>query len=361
MPGPASLQRVLVRENVPLAPLTTLGLGGPAGRLVSAYGSEELVSVVRSADQLSQPLLVLGGGSNLVVADEGFRGTVVRVGTHGLSVRRDGDDVLVDASAGESWEHLVARCVEEDLAGVECLAGIPGLVGATPVQNVGAYGQELAQVVEVVRAYDRRAGECRTLSPKECAFGYRTSAFKAEPGRYVVLSVVLRLATGPESGPVRYSELARLLGVELGRRAPLTEVRDAVIRLRRAKGMVLDPEDTDTRSAGSFFTNPLLDVEAAAVLRERLRAVGTPGPPEYADASGRVKVSAAWLIEQAGYRPGYGAGPVGISGKHSLALVHRGGGTTGQLLELAREVREGVRSRFGVLLEAEPVLVGQAL
>ena len=342
---------MLERTDVPLAPLTTLGLGGPAARLITVYDEGELVSAVR---EVEGPLLVLGGGSNVVLPDEGLAGTVVRIATHGLRVTRDGAHVLVEAAAGEDWDRLVALCVSEGLVGVECLAGIPGLVGGTPVQNVGAYGQEVAQTVVGVRAYDRQAGEVVTLT--DCGFAYRWSRFKAEPDRWVVLAVTYRLVEEPLGAPISYPELARALDVELGTQVAAGDVRAAVLSLRRGKGMVLDDADPDTRSAGSFFTNPLLDDGQLAALRAR-----GAEPPTYPDASGRVKVPAAWLIEQAGFGKGHFDGPVGISTKHTLALVNRGGGTTADLLRVARAVRDGVRERFGVELLPEPVLVGATL
>jgi len=346
---------VLVREQAPLAPLTTLGLGGPAARLVTAYDEDEVVSTVTTAGRT--PLLVLGGGSNLVVADEGFDGIVVQVASHGLAATRDGDDVLLTAQAGEDWDALVAHAVHEGLTGLEALSGIPGRVGATPVQNVGAYGADVSQTVERVRALDRTSRRVVELSGKQCAFGYRASRFKADPERWVVLAVTFRLGAGPLGAPVRYAELARQLGVELEGQAPPAQVRSAVLRLRRGKGMVVDPDDPDSRSAGSFFTNPVLDGDEVVALSGRLGGVDVPGHPE---ARGRTKVSAAWLIEHAGFAKGHGRGPVGLSHKHVLALVHRGGGSTAQLLEVAREVRDGVRDRLGVTLVPEPVLVGGA-
>ena len=336
---------MLVRSSVDLAPFTTLHLGGPAARLVTAYDEDEVVEAVRTAEG---PLLVLGGGSNVVLPDEGVDGTVVRIASHGVHVRDDGDAVLVEAAAGEDWDALVERCVTDRLAGIECLSGIPGLVGGTPVQNVGAYGQEVAQTVVSVRAYDRRADRVEELT--DLGFAYRWSRFKADPERWVVLAVTYRLSPDVLSRPLRYPELARALGTDVGEQAPLEHVRDAVLRLRRGKGMVLDPTDPDTRSAGSFFTNPLLD--AAQV---------PAGAPAYPEPDGRVKVSAAWLIEQAGFGKGAFDGPVGISSKHTLALVNRGGGTTEDLLRVARAVRDGVRERFGIELVPEPVLVGTTL
>jgi UDP-N-acetylmuramate dehydrogenase len=348
---------VLERSDVPLAPLTTLRLGGPARRLVTAYDEAELVDAVRTADAAGEPLLVLGGGSNVVLPDEGFDGTVVRVLVRGLSARRDGERVLIDAAAGEEWEPFVASCVADRLVGVEALSGIPGLVGAAPVQNVGAYGQETAQTAVAVRAWDRRAGEVVALTRDQCRFSYRHSVLKAEPGRYVVLAVQWSLGEGGLSAPVRYAELARRLGVEVGERAPLADVRAAVLELRRGKGMVLDAADPDSRSAGSFFTNPVLDPEDFAALRARVDGE----PPAFPEPDGRVKTSAAWLIERAGFARGDFDGPAGISTKHVLALVNRGGATTADLLRVARAVRDGVRDRLGVELVPEPLLVGQTL
>jgi UDP-N-acetylmuramate dehydrogenase len=342
---------------VRLSDLTTLHLGGPAGRYLEAAGEQALIDAVTQADRAGEPLLVLAGGSNLVVADEGFPGTVVRIATRGVT--REG--AALEVAAGEPWDPLVADCAAGGLAGVECLAGIPGSVGATPIQNVGAYGQEVAETISAVRVLDRADGAVRTLGPGDCGFTYRSSAFKREPGRWVVLAVSFALEASERSTPIRYPELARALGVEVGGRAPLAEVREAVLALRRGKGMVLDPDDADTVSAGSFFTNPVLDAEAFAALRARAAQRLGPDapPPAWPDADGHVKTSAAWLIERAGFHRGHG-NPQGIaiSGKHTLALTNRGAGTTAELLALAREIAGGVRDAFGVALVPEPVLVG---
>src|SRR5690606_13647567 len=325
-----------------LAPYTTLGLGGPASDFAQADSAEHLVSLIAEADREARPTLILGGGSNLVVSDAGFDGLVVRVATKGVSVSRDGEQVLVTVEAGEDWDPLVARAVAEGWSGIECMSGIPGLVGSTPIQNVGAYGQEVAQTVRCVRAYDRRTRGVEDLEARQCGFAYRTSMFKRDPSRYVVLSVTYALELGELSGPIAYQELAARLGVEQGARVPLAEAREAVLQLRRAKGMVLEPADPDTRSAGSFFTNPILTAEEA----ERL-AVVAPGHPRWDLPDGTVKVPAAWLIEQAGFGKGYARGPVRISSKHTLALTNpEGRGTTEDLLALAREVRDGVREKF---------------
>ena len=339
------------QTGVALSAYTTLGLGGPAERMVTAYDEDEIVAALRAA---SEPVLVLGGGSNLVVADVGFPGTVVRIASQGRTATLDAYGVRVEVAAGEDWGELVSWCAAEQLAGVECLAGIPGLVGATPIQNVGAYGQDVSETVVSVRVYDRKTAEVRTID--DCRFAYRSSRFKAEAPRWVVLSVTYRLARSSESRPVRYSELAATLGVDVGQRAPLADVRDAVLSLRRRKGMVLDPEDVDTRSAGSFFTNPLLSPGQLDALRAR-----GAEPPCYPEPDGRMKVPAAWLIEQAGFGKGDFDGPVGISSKHALALINRGGARTEDLVRVARTIRDGVREQLGVDLVPEPVLVGVTL
>lgn len=340
-------------SGVRLAPYTTVGLGGPAEAFVTAGSAEEIVELVAAADRAGEPVLVLGGGSNLVVSDEGFDGLVVRVASRGIEV--DGDRVTVQA--GEDWDALVARTVAEGRSGIECLSGIPGLVGSTPIQNVGAYGQEVSQTITGVRVYDRKSGEVSDLAAGECGFAYRHSAFKEEAGRYVVLAVTYGLAEDGLSGPVAYRELAARLDVALGERVPLSQARAAVLELRRGKGMVLDPDDPDSRSAGSFFTNPLLTAGEAAELE--LRA---PGFPRWDMPDGSVKVPAAWLIENAGFPKGYRRGPARISTKHTLAMTNpEMAATTADLLDLAREVRDGVLEKFGVTLVNEPVIVGTHL
>ncbi|MBI2244719.1 MAG: UDP-N-acetylmuramate dehydrogenase [Nocardioides sp.] len=334
-----------------LADHTTLRLGGPAGRWVRATSEDELVAAVSEADGAGEPVLVLGGGSNLVVSDGGFPGTVVEVATRGVVPDvEDGAScggVLVTVAAGETWDDLVALAVEREWSGIEALSGIPGSVGATPIQNVGAYGQEVAQTIASVRVWDRTLRGVRTFAGADCGFGYRTSRFKQDPGRHVVLSVTFQFRQGSLGAPVTYAELARAVGVEVGQRAPSAEVRRAVLSLRSGKGMVLDPADHDTWSAGSFFTNPVVPADAVP-----------DGAPAWPQPDGRVKTSAAWLIEQAGFGKGYGAGPARLSGKHTLALTNRGSATTADLLQLAREVRDGVEARFGIRLVNEPVLVG---
>ena len=339
------------RHGVELAGLTTLRIGGPAGHYFEADSEQTLIAAVRDAEGHGEQLLILGGGSNLVVADEGYPGTVVRVGLRGLTVR----DGLLSAAAGEVWDAVVARSVDEGLAGIECLSGIPGLAGATPIQNVGAYGQDVSQTVVLVEAYDRAGGAMAVLDRADCAFSYRHSAFKGDP-RYVVTSVHFQLEDlGGLSKPVMFRDVADALGIEVGGQAPLAEVRAAVLAQRRKRGMLLDEGDHDTWSAGSFFTNPVLSPEQHAAFEER---AGEQRPAAWPEPDGRVKISAAWLIEHAGFGKGYGAGPVTLSTKHTLALTNRGGATAADLLKLAAEVRDGVAARFGVALVPEPVFAG---
>ena len=342
---------------------TSLRLGGPAGRWVEATTEEELVAAVDAADQQGEPVLVLGGGSNLVVADDGFPGTVVHVATRGVvpDVDDSGDPscsgATVTVAAGESWDDVVAQAVDRGWVGVEALSGIPGSVGATPIQNVGAYGQDVSQTVARVRVWDRKLRGIRTFAASECQFGYRSSRFKADPGRHLVLDVTFQFRQGTLGAPVAYAELARTLGVAEGVRAPMADVRAAVLDLRRGKGMVLDADDHDTWSAGSFFTNPFLTPDQAAALPD--------DAPRWEQPDGTLKSSAAWLIERAGFGKGYTSAAAGervaLSTKHTLALTNRGDATTDELLTLAREVRDGVRDRFGVTLVNEPVTVGCSL
>ena len=286
----------------------------------------------------------------MVIGDAGFPGIVLLLRTRGFRVvDRDAGGVLVRVAAGEPWDALVADMVANGWSGLECLSGIPGSAGATPIQNVGAYGQEVAHTIVAVHVYDRVTGDVRTMTPEECGFGYRSSVFK-HSDRWVVLEVDFRLAVHAESAPIRYAELARQLGVRVGDRVPLDRARETVLELRAGKGMVLDADDRDTWSVGSFFTNPVLP----ALPREDM--------PHWPDSAGKVKIPAAWLIEHAGFHKGFTRGDgVAISSKHTLALTHRGGGSTTALLDLAREIRDGVQDRFGVTLYPEPVLVNCAV
>jgi len=337
-----------------LADLTTLRLGGPARSVIDAPTEAQLIDAVRIADEAADPVLLVAGGSNLVVADEGFDGTLIRVMTRGIEVDSDAcSGAMVTVAAGEPWDEVVGRAITEGWVGIEALSGIPGSTGATPIQNVGAYGQEVSQTIASVRAYDRYDRAVRTFAAADSDFTYRSSRFKAEANRYVVLSVSFQLALGDLGTPIAYAELARALSTEVGERTPSAEVREAVLALRRSKGMVLDPTDHDTWSAGSFFTNPLLTPAAAEAL--------PPGAPRFVQPDGTVKTSAAWLIDRAGFAKGYGTDRVSLSTKHVLALTNRGSASTIDLLELAREIRDGVHEAFGITLVPEPVLVGCGL
>jgi UDP-N-acetylmuramate dehydrogenase len=358
----ASLGPMQTRDRVSLSELTTLRVGGPARRLVRTDTAKELVEVVAAADSAGEPVLLIAGGSNLLIADHGFDGLVVRVAVTGVSSTRRAETVRIDAGAGERWDDVVAFCVASGLAGMECLSGIPGSTGATPIQNVGAYGQEVADTIVSVRAYDRRARTIVELAPEQCGFAYRWSALKGSD-RYVVLAVSFQLERDPRGRPVRYAELARSLSVELGARPELERVREAVLGLRRRKGMVIDPDDPDSVSAGSFFVNPIVSAQEFATLRRRAAArLGEDVRiPEWPEADGHVKTSAAWLIERSGFHRGYGDGRAGISSKHTLALINRGGATSAELVALAREMRNGVLDAFGVALQPEPTLIGLEL
>ncbi len=355
-------ERELLRDH------TTLRLGGPAREWVRASTEADLIAAVTRADAAGTPVLLLGGGSNLVVADAGFDGLVVEIATTGIQADTDACEVdtlaacggvVLTVAAGESWDALVAFAVAQGWSGIEALAGIPGAVGAAPIQNIGAYGQDVSQTIARVRTWDRVTRAQRTFALADCGFGYRHSRFKAEPGRYLVLEVTFQLREATLGAGIQYAELARQLGIEPGQRAPLDQVREAVLALRAGKGMVLDASDHDTWSAGSFFTNPHLTAAQADAL--------PAAAPRWPQPDGLVKSSAAWLIEHAGFAKGYGLESdgsersVALSTKHTLALTNRGEATTEELLALARTVRDGVEAAFGVRLVNEPVLVGCAL
>jgi UDP-N-acetylmuramate dehydrogenase len=357
-----------VPNPVLLSDLTTFRLGGPAHDLVTVVTAAEVANTVGAADRAGAGLLVLGGGSNLVVADGGIDVPIVRIGVRGIRVERDADGAaMVTVGAGEVWDDVVAQLTAQGFGELATLSGIPGSTGATPVQNVGAYGTEIADVLTGVTIYDRHAGAIRGVPAAELRLAYRSSTLRGTD-RAVVTDITMRLTDRPVT--IRYGELAGALGVEPGGSAPPAEVRQAVLRLRRAKGMVLDPDDPDTYSAGSFFTNPILDAEQAATVDAAIRA--TLGPdvnyPRYPvagqDAVDRaaIKLSAAWLIERAGFHKGYPGpgGRVAVSSKHTLALTNRGG-STADLIALAREIRDGVRAAFGVTLHPEPLLIGVRL
>lgn len=337
----------------PLANHTTFRLGGPARRFVEATTEQQLIDTVADCDSRGEPVLVLGGGSNVLIADEGFDGTVVKVATRGVRAEAaDCSGAQLEVAAGEVWDDLVARAVAAQWSGMETLSGIPGSVGAVPIQNVGAYGAEVATLIQRVRTWDRAEGAIRTFAAAECGFGYRDSRFKREKGRHLVLRVDFQLPLGELGQPVRYPELARALGVAVGQRAPAARVRETVLAIRRRKGMVLDANDHDTWSAGSFFTNPILTPEQAASLPAEA--------PRFSAGEG-VKTSAAWLIQHAGFPAGHGSGPVRLSTRHVLALTNRGHAATADVLALAREIRDGVRERFGITLVPEVNLVGVSI
>lgn len=344
-----------VSEQVPLSTLTTLRLGGPARWLAECPSTETLAAVVRLLDATAVPTLILAGGSNLVIADAGFDGVVVRVGNAAVEL----DENRVLAEAGAVWDDVVAKTVAAGLGGLECLSGIPGSTGATPVQNVGAYGIEIGSVLERVQLLDRATGELRWVAPDELGLGYRTSVLKHSHDA-LVLAVQMGVRGDGSSAPLRYRELASALGTVEGDRRPAAEVRDVVLGLRRGKGMVLDADDHDTWSAGSFFTNPVVpDAELPGVLAAIEAQLGAVRVPQF-PAAGGTKLSAGWLIERAGFFKGYPGddAPARLSTKHTLALTNRGAARTDDVLALARTVREGVRAAFGVRLEPEPVTVG---
>jgi UDP-N-acetylmuramate dehydrogenase len=350
-----------------LSELTTAAVGGPAGTFVEARTEAEIIDAVRSADAAGEKLLIIGGGSNLLVSDAGYPGTVLKIASQGFTVNSEDScgGVSVVVQAGHNWDALVGHSVLHAWSGLEALSGIPGATGATPVQNVGAYGADVSQTIAAVRTWDRERNAVQTFTNSELKFGYRDSILKQTTTegspRYVVLTVEFQLPLGRMSAPIRYAELARSLGVEAGKRAYSNDVRREVLRLRASKGMVLDASDRDTYSTGSFFTNPIVPDTAAASLPE--------GAPQYpAGNDGLVKLSAAWLIDQAGFGKGFGLDPAGVSGgraslstKHTLAITNRGGASAEDLVAIAREVRRGVVERFGIELHPEPLLIGLAL
>lgn len=347
-----------LREQVPLAPLTTLGVGGSARYFVRAEDDDVLIEALGWAREQNVRVELLGGGSNVVVPDAGLDGLVIQLASRGRRYAATGTEVELEAAAGEPWDELVREAVERDLQGLECLAGIPGLAGATPIQNVGAYGQEVSETVTRVRVFDRVARVVRVLAGRECRFRYRDSLFKSEaPHRFVVLGVTFRLRPGAPPA-VRYAELEKYLAARA--EAPtLAGVRRAVLALRAAKSMLLDAQDPNTRSCGSFFTNPIVSAEQAARVQS-LSGAGAGGMPQFPQPDGRVKLAAGWLIEQAGFTRGTRAGTVGLSSRHALSIVAHAGATAADVLALSERIRAAVRERFGVELTPEPVLWSDA-
>lgn len=350
-----------MEENVQLAPYTTLGIGGPARFFAEVESEADLLEAFSFAEERQIPIFILGGGSNLLVADEGFNGLVLRIALKGVSWDDEGDKALVTAGAGEDWDELVRQCVERELAGVECLSGIPGSVGGTPVQNVGAYGQEVSETIVSVRVFDRHSRRFAELSNAECGFSYRASIFNTTArDRYVVMAVTYSLK--PHGEPtIRYPDLKNFFA-DVSTRPSLRLAREAVRSIRARKAMLITPDDPDCRSAGSFFKNPIITLEHFREIEIGSKKKGVIGEgenvPHFAAADGRVKVPAAWLIERAGFQKGYQRGCAAISSKHTLALVNRGGATAREMIDLAREIQQRVLERFGIALTPEPVFVG---
>lgn len=341
---------MITRHQEQLSEHTTLRVGGPATTFVVAETEDDLIGIVREADAEGTPLFLLGAGSNVVVSDAGWDGIAVKIATSGMQHETAAcAGATVTVAAGENWDSVVERAIANEWSGVEALSGIPGSVGATPIQNVGAYGQDVSQTISRVRTYDRETKQVRTFYPADCEFGYRTSVFKRQSQRFVILDVQFQLRLGPQSMPIAYPELATKLGITVGERSTSRAVREAVLELRRGKGMLLDATDHDTWSVGSFFVNPT--VEASMAPDEA---------PKWATGDGRVKVSAAWLVEHSGTPKGYALGNAATSTKHALAITNRGGATAASVMELAQLIQERVRGAFSIDLEMEPKFVANS-
>ena len=361
MTNPRSLPEGFERD-VPLGQFTTIGIGGPARFFVRAESVDALRESLEWAASQRIELFILGGGSNLLIADEGFDGLVIQIALRGVTVESEDRFVMVKAAAGEPWDPFVESAVGHRWAGLESLSGIPGSVGATPIQNVGAYGQDVRETIVRVEALDRQSGTVRWFTNAECHFGYRRSLFKNEtPNRYVILSVVFRLEAGGDA-VVRYPELQRYLDEHGGAAGDLVSVREAVLAIRRRKGMVLDASDPDTRSDGSFFMNPILTADAFIAFRRRAESIAglEAKIPAFPADDGSVKLSAAWLIERAGFQKGFVHGNAGLSSKHTLAVINRGGATARDVLALVAMIQTTVRERFGVEIHPEPNFVGMS-
>ena len=331
---------------------TSLRVGGPAKSILHVSTEDEIIAAIEGAGD--SPVLIIGGGSNVLISDSGFAGTVIHIANNQTESEVDAcSGATLTIGAGEDWDQFVATTISRGFAGLETLSGIPGTVGAAPIQNIGAYGHEVSEFITRVRTYDRQAKAIKTFTNAECEFEYRSSHFKKHPGRYIVLSVQFQIRTGEISTPITYAELAKKLGIAVGEKAPVMDTRNAVMELRASKGMLLNPNDQDSWSAGSFFTNPIVSTEVASALPE--------GAPKWPTADGRVKTSAAWLIERSGIDKGQSHGGARISTKHVLALTNSGNATAEELIQLAREVRASVQEKFGISLEPEVNLVGLAL
>lgn len=335
-----------------LSKYTSLRVGGPAKSIVNVSTEAEIIAAIEAAGD--SPVLIIGGGSNVLISDSGFEGTVIHIANNQAESEVDAcSGATLTIGAGEDWDQFVATTISRGFAGLETLSGIPGTVGAAPIQNIGAYGHEVSEFITRVRTYDRQAKAIKTFTNAECEFEYRSSHFKKHPGRYIVLSVQFQIRTGEISTPITYAELAKKLGIAVGEKASVIDTRNAVMELRASKGMLLNPSDKDSWSAGSFFTNPIVSTEIASALPE--------GAPKWPTADGRVKTSAAWLIENSGIDKGQSHGGARISTKHVLALTNSGNATAEELIQLAREVRASVQEKFGITLEPEVNLVGISL
>jgi UDP-N-acetylmuramate dehydrogenase len=346
----------IIQENVPLAGKTTLKIGGAARFFVAAKSENDVVEAVRFAGENSLEIFILGGGSNVLISDKGFDGLVLQVALKGISAFQEADEtIFITANAGEDWDELVAYCVDENLAGVECLSGIPGFVGGTPVQNVGAYGQEVSETIVSVRVFDRKEKRFADLSNRQCGFAYRTSIFNTtEKNRYIVLAVTYALKRGGEPKIV-YADLKKYFGEQ---KPSLADARRAVIEIRAAKSMVIDENDPNSKSAGSFFKNPIVSKEKFLEISEKAKSFGVETVPGFAVDENSVKIPAAWLIENSGFYKGFQKGNAGLSTKHTLAVVNLGGATASDILALKEEIQSEVKSRFGIALVAEPIFVG---
>ena len=331
---------------------TSLRVGGPAEKFVEVGTEAQIIAAIEAAGD--SPILIIGGGTNILVADSGFEGTVIRITSHSMQAEIDAcSGATLTIGAGENWDEFVSTSITRGFAGLETLSGIPGSVGAAPIQNIGAYGHEVSEFITRVRTYDRQAKALKTFTNSECEFSYRNSHFKAHPGRYVILDVQFNLRIGEVSTAITYAELAKKLGIEVGEKAPVDVTRKAVLELRAAKGMLLNPSDRDSWSAGSFFTNPIVTQEIAAQLPE--------GAPQWPTADGMVKTSAAWLIEHSGVHKGDSHGGARVSTKHVLALTNAGNATATDIAELAKSAQKSVFEKFGITLEAEVNLIGITL
>ncbi|MEI8215282.1 MAG: UDP-N-acetylmuramate dehydrogenase [Actinomycetota bacterium] len=331
---------------------TSLRVGGPAEKFVEVGTEAQIIAAIEAAGD--SPILIIGGGTNILVADSGFEGTVIRITSHSMQAEIDAcSGATLTIGAGENWDEFVSTSITRGFAGLETLSGIPGSVGAAPIQNIGAYGHEVSEFITRVRTYDRQAKALKTFTNSECEFSYRNSHFKAHPGRYVILDVQFNLRIGEVSTAIMYAELAKKLGIEVGEKAPVDVTRKAVLELRAAKGMLLNPSDRDSWSAGSFFTNPIVTKEIAAQLPE--------GAPQWPTADGMVKTSAAWLIEHSGVHKGDSHGGARVSTKHVLALTNAGNATATDIAELAKSAQKSVFEKFGITLEAEVNLIGITL